>query len=247
MEALVVDPEMMGDLVQHGGAHLLLEVGDRQAEAQMRSLEDDDAVGQGHGVLEAAIVQRDTLVDAEDVLAVGVLFGRGVILDHDDHVVERFQHPLGELLECPVDEGFKSMAFHDAKPTSSVEPMNHHDVLRWVDAYEVAWETNDPDQIGALFTDDAQYRTRPYRDPIVGRDAIVAWWLQHRDEHGTWDFDDLVLGVSEDLGFVQAETVYAEPEMRTYHNLWVIRLDEAGRCREFTEWWMREPTPEVSG
>ncbi len=26
----------------------------------------------------------------------------------------------------------------------------------------------------------------------------------------------------------------------TFSNLWLIRLDDAGRCREFTEWWMTQ-------
>lgn len=86
--------------------------------------------------------------------------------------------------------------------------MSPQDALHWVDAYEVAWETNDPEQIGALFTEDAIYRATPFGDPISGREAIVTWWLENQDEHGTWDFDDTVLGVSDDLAFVQAETVY---------------------------------------
>lgn len=118
--------------------------------------------------------------------------------------------------------------------------MNEHDVLRWVDAYEVAWETNDPERIGALFTDDATYRPEPFGDPVVGRETIVAWWLAHKDETHTWDFDDRVLGISGDVAFVQGETVYSEPEMKTYHNLWVVRLTEEGRCSDFTEWWMRQ-------
>ena len=32
-------------------------------------------------------------------------------------------------------------------------------VTRWIDAYVSAWNTNDPEAIGALFTDDAVYTT----------------------------------------------------------------------------------------
>jgi hypothetical protein len=39
---------------------------------------------------------------------------------------------------------------------------------------------------------------------------------------------------------VQGETVYHSLH-RTYSNLWVIRLDQEGRCTEFTEWWMQHP------
>ncbi len=119
--------------------------------------------------------------------------------------------------------------------------MNEQDVLHWVDAYEVAWANNDPDHIRALFTEDATYRMTPYREPWTGQDEIVAKWLEFQDEPGTWDFDQKVINISGDTAFVQGETVYMEPESITYYNLWVIRLAEDGRCREFTEWFMIVP------
>ena len=45
-----------------------------------------------------------------------------------------------------------------------------------------------------------------------------------------------------EVAVVQGEIVYQTPP-HTYSNLWVIRLDAAGRCTEFTEWWMRHPEP----
>jgi hypothetical protein len=29
---------------------------------------------------------------------------------------------------------------------------------------------------------------------------------------------------------------------RAYHNLWVLRFGEGGRCRSFTEWYMQAPS-----
>ena len=49
-----------------------------------------------------------------------------------------------------------------------------------------------------------------------------------------------------DLGFVRGWTAYAQHDPpREYGNLWVIRLAEDGRAREFTEWWVlvRETSP----
>jgi hypothetical protein len=37
-------------------------------------------------------------------------------------------------------------------------------VQRWLDAYTHAWMTYDPDEISALFTDDAEYRWHPWDD-----------------------------------------------------------------------------------
>jgi ketosteroid isomerase-like protein len=114
--------------------------------------------------------------------------------------------------------------------------MERKDVEAWIDEYVRAWTTNDPSDIGRLFTDDAVYYTAPFREPWTGRDAIVDGWLDRKDEPGAWKFGWEVLAIAGDLAFVQGQTEYP-PEGETYSNLWVIRLRD-GRCSEFTEWWM---------
>ncbi|GAA4379104.1 nuclear transport factor 2 family protein [Agromyces bauzanensis] len=106
----------------------------------------------------------------------------------------------------------------------------------WVAGYVAAWESNDPEQIGELFADDAVYLTAPDHEPRRGRDAIVAGWLEDRDEPGEWAFDWTI--IHEDPGFivVQGRTEY--PAEKDYLNLWIVRLDEGGRATEFTEWYM---------
>ena len=112
-------------------------------------------------------------------------------------------------------------------------------VSNWIERYIQAWGSNDPEQIGALFTTDAVYYTEPYSPPRKGREAIVRGWIEGKDEPGTWNFSYEVLGVTGKLGFVKGKTDYSSPP-RLYHNLWVIALDEKGACREFTEWFMKE-------
>jgi ketosteroid isomerase-like protein len=119
----------------------------------------------------------------------------------------------------------------------------------WMAAYRKAWESNDPSDIGALFTDDAVYYKEPFSEPLRGRDAIIAMWLEHQDAAGTTTFewhvlvDSAVTGTG-DLAIVQGETGYATVR---YSNLWVIRLtsDDSGigRATEFTEWWMDQSQP----
>ena len=111
-------------------------------------------------------------------------------------------------------------------------------VAGWVERYVRAWESNDPAEIGALFTDDARYFTEPFREPWVGREAIVAGWLGVRDEPGSWTFRWEPPAVAGDTAYVRGWTAYADPP-REYSNLWVIRLEGDGCAREFTEWWMR--------
>ena len=116
---------------------------------------------------------------------------------------------------------------------------------RWVAAYENAWQTNDPDDIRGLFTDEAVYATQPWGEPWAGVDKIVDGWLEARDEPGSYTFEWEVSGVDGDRVFIEGRTVYApdagRPETRSYRNLWVIDLDEDGRARSFTEWYMTQP------
>jgi uncharacterized protein (TIGR02246 family) len=110
----------------------------------------------------------------------------------------------------------------------------------WVDGYVRAWNSNDPEQIGALFTDDALYYTEPYAEPWRGRAGIIESWVEHRDEPGQTAFDWRPLMETPEVSIVTGTTTYYEPP-HVYSNLWLIRLDSDGRCRKFTEWWMEHP------
>lgn len=114
----------------------------------------------------------------------------------------------------------------------------------WMTAYRTAWESNDPADIGALFTDDGVYYKEPFTEPARGRDAIIAMWHEHQDAPGTTKFTWKPLSVMDGLAFIQGETDYATVR---YSNLWVIRLavDEngVGKATEFTEWWMDQSKP----
>ena len=108
-------------------------------------------------------------------------------------------------------------------------------VTAWIDNYRAAWASNDPAQIGALFTEDAEYFPEPYAPPWRGREQIVERWLDRKDDPGSWSFEWHPLIVTEDLAIIEGETVY--PKIR-YSNLWVLRLARSGQARQFTEWWM---------
>ncbi len=123
--------------------------------------------------------------------------------------------------------------------------MEVEDLEVWMGGYLTAWESNDPGDIGSLFTEDALYYTAPFREPWRGGEGIVAGWLEHRDEPDEWTFRWEVLAIADDLGLVRGWTTYTDPPT-AYSNLWVIRLADGGRCSEFVEWWMEE-TPGPQG
>ena len=113
---------------------------------------------------------------------------------------------------------------------------------RWLDRYAEAWRSNDAGTIGALFTDDAVYRWHPYDegDEVArGRDAIVRAWLEDPDEPDSWELAFQPLATSGDLGVARAVTTYADG--RTYHNVFLVHLDDESRCSDFVEYFMQAP------
>ena len=112
-------------------------------------------------------------------------------------------------------------------------------INRWIEGYKQAWESNSPEDIRALFTEDADYRMEPYSDSWHGHDEIVEGWLKERDEPGAAQFDWAPLAITDELAIVQGTTIYRNGP--SYSNLWVIRLAEDGRAQEFTEWFMEWP------
>jgi uncharacterized protein (TIGR02246 family) len=108
----------------------------------------------------------------------------------------------------------------------------------WVERYVVAWNSNDPRDIGSLFTADAEYFTEPYAAPWRGREEIVRGWLDAKDEPGETEFSYEMIAVQDDLGILKGRTIYKTPP-REYVNLWEITLDSGGRATRFVEWWMK--------
>ncbi len=47
----------------------------------------------------------------------------------------------------------------------------------WIEGYRRAWEQNDADLLQTLFTEDASYRSSPFREPPnLGHEGVVAYW-----------------------------------------------------------------------
>jgi ketosteroid isomerase-like protein len=113
-------------------------------------------------------------------------------------------------------------------------------VQAWLDAYVAAWRSYDAAAIGALFSDDAEYRYHPYDEPLRGRAAIADDWLGDRDEPGSWEARYEVQLVEGDRAVATGETRYAVG--RTFSNLFLLAFAADGRCREFTEWYVEHPT-----
>jgi hypothetical protein len=131
--------------------------------------------------------------------------------------------------------------------------MDHVSALDWLERYVQAWVSYDPRDISALFTDDVAYRYHPYDEPIVGRDTVIASWLGEvrsgdastRDMPGTYEAKYSPVAVDGDTVVATGTSRYRDlpdgPVVRTYENCFIMRFDTDGRCRDFTEYYVRRP------
>lgn len=124
--------------------------------------------------------------------------------------------------------------------------MTNDQVQAWLDEYVAAWASNDADRIGALFTDDVVYSYRPWRDDantVEGKAALVASWQDDPDDPSTWEAEYAPYAVEGDKAVAVGWTRYFgsddEPE-RVYHNAFLLRFGDDGRCDEFAEFYVRE-------
>ena len=118
------------------------------------------------------------------------------------------------------------------------------DIAEWVAAYERAWRTAGTDQLAELFTPDATYQMTPFEDRHRGLGAIAELWEAEREGHDeVFTLRSEVVAVEGDTGVVRCEVAYGGPRRRIYRDLWIIRLDDDGRCFHFEEWpfWPQQP------
>jgi len=121
--------------------------------------------------------------------------------------------------------------------------MDHEAFQSWLDRYIDAWRLLDPVAIGDLFSADVRYAYDPFEEAVVGRKAVVDSWLADPDEPGSWEADYEVLAIDGDAHVAHGRTRYLTDDRsgieREFANVFVCRFDAEGRCREFTEWYMR--------
>jgi SnoaL-like protein len=120
--------------------------------------------------------------------------------------------------------------------------------IAWIAAYERAWRTPGTEPLRDLFTADASYRPAPFHEPLRGLDAIARFWEAERegpDESFTLDAE--IVAADGATGVARLEVHYGDPVARTYRDLWIIKLDDAGRCTAFEEWPFHPGQARVAG
>jgi H+/Cl- antiporter ClcA len=144
-----------------------------------------------------------------------------------------------------VSAGFKRLIAQRAAGKKEHFKVNKATVQAWLEAYVHAWKTYDPGEIGELFSEDAIYASSPYSAPVHGRAAIVASWLGGPDSPSRYDGHYEPITIESDLAVTNGRSRYfAEDGSRLtseWDNLFVLRFDSDGRCKEYREWSTERP------
>jgi hypothetical protein len=112
----------------------------------------------------------------------------------------------------------------------------HATVQTWIQSYERLWRTPGTDTLTDLFTTDATYKTSPWAEPIVGLPALAEFWESHRDgPDESFTMSSEVVAVDGPTAVVRVSVEYGGSGDR-WLDLWIIELDDDGRCTAFEEW-----------
>ena len=119
----------------------------------------------------------------------------------------------------------------------------------WLDAYGHAWEAQDPEGSAALYREDALYFETPFDEPMRGVAAVRDYAAEAAAAQKDVKFSADVLAVSGETGIARWRASFTRVPSGVQVELdgvFLVTFDDAGRCREFREWWhRRESAPET--
>lgn len=109
----------------------------------------------------------------------------------------------------------------------------------WLERYRTAWEDADPEAAAVLFTEDAVYRSSPFREPHIGSEGIHEYWARAT---GSQREVSVRIGRPVTEGNRTAvewwATMHDDEAEITLPGILFLRFAPDGRCEELREAWM---------
>jgi SnoaL-like domain len=113
----------------------------------------------------------------------------------------------------------------------------------WLDAYGQAWESRNPEVASGLFAEDGTYQVTPFDEPLRGRKAIFEYWstVAQTEEKIEFSYEILVTNAQLNIAKWSASFVIVPFGLHTkLEGIFLISLDEEGRCKSLREWWHKQ-------
>jgi len=122
---------------------------------------------------------------------------------------------------------------------------------RWRDAWSQAWPEHDVDQIAALYTEDAIFRSAPVREPHRGASGVAEYarWAFEQEEAVEVRFGEPVASGNRAAVEYWA-IVRSEGKEETLAGVSILRFAPEGRVEEERGYWIikkRHPPPDGWG
>jgi ketosteroid isomerase-like protein len=113
--------------------------------------------------------------------------------------------------------------------------MDRAQLEAWIDRYEQVWRTPDTSDLVTLFADDVSYRPSPWDEPVRGLAALATFWEAQRDgPQEQFQMTSETVAVDGHTGVARVEVAYGNGDR--WRDIWIVRLLDDGRCRDFEEW-----------
>jgi ketosteroid isomerase-like protein len=115
----------------------------------------------------------------------------------------------------------------------------HGDAQDLLERYKRAWEKRDPDLAMELYREDAEHREDPFREPLVGANAIRERWNAIAENEANVEFDAeriWISGATVLASFHAAYTDRTNAERTRIRGFMTIELDDAGKVARLREW-----------
>jgi len=113
----------------------------------------------------------------------------------------------------------------------------------WLEAYGRAWMSRDAHAAASLYTSDGTYQVTPFTPPICGHEAILKYWTGVCETERDIQFGYEILTTTAEIGVARwwASFFIIPQQLDTkLDGVFVITLDNSGRCTSLREWWHKD-------
>ncbi len=121
-----------------------------------------------------------------------------------------------------------------------MKPLSEQHFEEWMVRYGKASAENDAKASSELFASDAEYYETPFKEPLVGKDAIYQYWNEGANRLKDKESTFKIIAMKDNLGIARWQskfTVIQTGRRVALDCIFLVEFDEHKKCKVFREWW----------